>query len=93
MVYISHRLEEIVQIGDRVTILRDGKYIQTIPVKDTDVDGLARLMVGRELSEKFPKSESKTGETLLEVKHLQQNRCCRIFLSMCGAEKSSDFTG
>ncbi|UWP58282.1 sugar ABC transporter ATP-binding protein [Ruminococcus gauvreauii] len=72
VVYISHRLEEIVQIGDRVTILRDGKYIQTIPVKDTDVDGLARLMVGRELSEKFPKVRVKPGETLLEVKHLQQ---------------------
>lgn len=72
VVYISHRLEEIVQIGDRVTVFRDGKYIQTVAVKDTDVDGLARLMVGRELSEKFPKAAVEPGEALLEVKHLEQ---------------------
>ncbi len=72
VVYISHRLEEIVQIGDRVTVFRDGKYIQTIPVKDTDVDGLARMMVGRDLSEKFPKVSVEPGTTLLEVRHLKQ---------------------
>jgi ABC-type sugar transport system, ATPase component len=72
IVYISHRLEEIMQIGDRVTVFRDGQYIQTIPVVDTDLDSLVCLMVGRDLSEKFPKVQVEPGPVLLEVKSLTQ---------------------
>jgi len=70
IVYISHRLEEIPQIGDRVTILRDGKYINTLNVKDTTLDGLISLMVGRELKEKFPKEIVPVGEEILQAKNI-----------------------
>ncbi len=54
IIYISHRLEEIFRIADRVTVLRDGEYITTKDVKETDKDELIRYMVGRELTEAFP---------------------------------------
>ncbi len=70
MIYISHRLEELPQIADRVTVLRDGETIGTKEVKDIDRDEMIRLMVGRELSQIFPKREVKLGETVLELKNL-----------------------
>jgi ABC-type sugar transport system ATPase subunit len=54
IVYISHRLEEIFEIADRVTVLKDGKLVGTLPVQDVDRDGLVRMMVGRPLSDIFP---------------------------------------
>lgn len=54
IVYISHRLEEIFEIADRVTVLKDGKVIGTLPVREVDRDGLVRMMVGRPLSDIFP---------------------------------------
>jgi len=71
IVYISHRLEEIMKIGDRVTVFRDGKYIATKNIKDVTVDQIVALMVGRELNDYYPKVDVKPGEKLLEVKHLQ----------------------
>ena len=73
IVYISHRLEEILKIGDRVTVFRDGKYIQTLNVEDTSIDELISLMVGRSLSEQYPKIECTPGDTLLEVRGLKQS--------------------
>lgn len=70
MIYISHRLEELPIIADRVTVLRDGETIGTKDVKDIDRDEMIRLMVGRELSQIFPKREVKLGETVLELKNL-----------------------
>ena len=72
IIYISHRLEELKQIADRVTVLRDGEYIETIEVaKDKiDIDRLIKLMVGRELKEQFPKEAVQAGEVLLEIKGL-----------------------
>jgi ribose transport system ATP-binding protein len=72
IVYISHRLEEILKIGDRVTVLRDGKFIETLPVRDTTMDALIKLMVGRDLSEQYPKVVCAPGENALEVKCLNQ---------------------
>ncbi|MCD8352230.1 MAG: sugar ABC transporter ATP-binding protein [Planctomycetaceae bacterium] len=72
IVYISHRLEEILRIGDRVTVLRDGCHIKTVPVASMNVDSLISMMVGRDLSEKFPKVTVTPGPVLLEVKNLHQ---------------------
>lgn len=74
IVYISHRLEEILRIGDRVTVFRDGKYVQTINAIDTSVDELIKLMVGRDLSEQYPKVICELGEVLLEVCRLNRHR-------------------
>lgn len=74
IIYISHRLDEIFQIADRVTIFRDGCKIQTLDVKDTDKDTLIRLMVGREMTEIYPKyTGSRSEEILLETDHLCGN--------------------
>ena len=70
IVYISHRLEEVFQIADRVTILRDGRLVGTKPVAETDRDDIIRMMVGRELKEKIPKQAAQIGEPALTVKNL-----------------------
>lgn len=70
IVYISHRMEEIFQISDRVSILRDGQYIETKNIAETDKQELISLMVGRKLTDQYPKIEKTIGETRLEVKHL-----------------------
>lgn len=74
VIYISHRLDEIFQIADRVTVLRDGCKIQTLDVKETDKDMLISLMVGREMTEVYPKYDGKQEEeVILEVNHLSGN--------------------
>ncbi|MDR0447787.1 MAG: sugar ABC transporter ATP-binding protein [Treponema sp.] len=73
IVYISHRLEELSRIVDRVTILRDGKYVKTLNFADTNLPEIISLMVGRALTEKFPRIESPRGEKVLEVKNLNSN--------------------
>jgi ribose transport system ATP-binding protein len=73
VIYISHRLEEIFQITDRVTVLRDGKKIGTVNTEETDRDTLITMMVGRELKEMYPKREVPIGNVLMEVKHLTIN--------------------
>ncbi|HRH43825.1 MAG TPA: sugar ABC transporter ATP-binding protein [Pyrinomonadaceae bacterium] len=70
LIYISHRLEELPIIADRVTVLRDGETIGTKAVKDIDRNEMIRLMVGRDLSQVFPKREVKQGEIVLELKNL-----------------------
>ncbi|ADE40013.1 sugar ABC transporter ATP-binding protein [Candidatus Puniceispirillum marinum] len=70
IIYITHRLAEIQQIGDRITVLRDGKSIKTIAAKDATEDLLIGLMSGRKAGSVFPKIKSKPGETVLQVKNL-----------------------
>nr|WP_167351579.1 sugar ABC transporter ATP-binding protein [Clostridium ragsdalei] len=70
IIYISHRLEEFAQIGDRVTVMRDGETIETVNIKGTSIDELIKLMVGREIKEKFPKVKVDLGEEILRVKGL-----------------------
>jgi len=67
IVYISHRLEEISSIADRVTVLRDGQSIETRAMRETDRAGLIRLMVGREISAIFPKRPVPIGDVVLEA--------------------------
>ena len=70
IVYISHRLKEIFEICDDITVLRDGKFIAQRAVAETDEDHLIELMVGRRLDEQYPRVESKHGTRCLQVKHL-----------------------
>ena len=70
MMYISHRLEELPVIADRVTVLRDGRTIETREMADVSTEQLIRLMVGRDLSAVFPKRAVDLGETIFELKNL-----------------------
>ncbi|MFH1926596.1 MAG: ATP-binding cassette domain-containing protein [Chloroflexota bacterium] len=70
IIYVSHRLEEVYSIADRVTVLRDGKWINTLPIEDTDRDGLVRMMVGRTLKETFPGGSGGGDEEALRVEGL-----------------------
>lgn len=70
VIYISHRMEEIFRISDRVTIMRDGQYIGTKLTEETSRPELINMMVGRTLEEQFPKADRTIGEVALEVKHL-----------------------
>jgi rhamnose transport system ATP-binding protein len=70
MVYISHRLEELPVIADRVTVLRDGRTIDTRPMSEVNRQQLIQMMVGRELSAVFPKREVELGDVALELRDL-----------------------
>jgi len=70
VIYVSHRLDEVKAICDRATILRDGAYIATVPVASTSIDEMIRLMVGRDLKDKFPKTAVEPREELLRVEGL-----------------------
>ena len=70
MIYISHRLEEIFEIGDRVTVMRDGQYIGTKEVSEVHREDLIHMMVGRELKDEYPKERFARGEEVLRVEGL-----------------------
>lgn len=70
IVYISHRLEEIAEMADRVTVLRDGKHIRTAPIDDFSVDQIVSMMVGRDISDLFRKLDVPIGDPVLEVRNL-----------------------
>ena len=70
IIYISHRLEELSRIVDRCTILRDGNHVKTLNFAETSLQEIISLMVGRNLTEKFPRIEAKKGEKVLEIKNL-----------------------
>ena len=72
IIYISHRLEEIFQVADKITVLRDGQYIATRDVEKTNRNELISLMVGRKLVDVYPKKTNVAGETALEVKDLNR---------------------
>ena len=71
IIYISHRLKEIFEITDRVTVLRDGKKVGTLKTKDTDSNKLVEMMVGRDIKDMYPKKEVKIGDYIMEVKNLK----------------------
>ena len=77
IVYISHRLEELQHIVDRVTIMRDGKYILTNDFKAMTMSEIIANMVGREIKEKFPRISCNKGKKILEVKNLNAGRMVR----------------
>ena len=77
VVYISHRLEELQHIVDRVTIMRDGQYILTNDFKAMTMDQIIANMVGREIKEQFPRVDTEKGEKILEVRHLNAGKMVR----------------
>lgn len=90
IVYISHRLQEILKIGDRLTIFRDGQYINTVNVKDIDIDQMVAMMVGREMTDYYPKVDVVPGEKLLEVKNIRQGTVLKD-VSFCA--RAGEITG
>lgn len=73
IIYISHRLEEIYQICDRVTVLRDGNYIATRKLAEVQMEEIIQMMVGREVVERFPRTLHKAGEEVLRVEGLSRS--------------------
>ena len=70
IIYISHRMEEIFALADRITVMRDGKYVGTKMASEIDNNGLIKMMVGRDLDEQYPTVEKEIGEVALEVNRL-----------------------
>ena len=70
LVFISHRFDEVFELCDTVTVLRDGAYVDTLPISDTTIDEMVELMVGREVGDLFPKTPAEVGEPVLEVSEL-----------------------
>ena len=73
MLYISHRMEEIFEIADRVTVIRDGSYVRTARINEVNEQQLISWMVGREMSDMYPKAEVEIGDTILEVNGISRD--------------------
>ncbi|MBQ5927968.1 MAG: sugar ABC transporter ATP-binding protein [Oscillibacter sp.] len=77
IVYISHRMEEIFELCDRITILRDGQYIDTKYIKDITMDDVVQMMIGREIGERFPNRNVAIGGEVLRVEDLTHEKFFR----------------
>lgn len=77
IVYISHRLEELQHIVDRITVMRDGQYITRVNYKDVTMDEIIAHMVGREIKEQFPRVQCEKGKKIFEVKNLNAGKLVR----------------
>lgn len=73
IIYISHRMEEIFRLSDRVSVIRDGKYITTLNTAETNKQELIKLMVGRELNETYPERENPSGEIIMKLNKVSGN--------------------
>jgi ribose transport system ATP-binding protein len=74
IIYISHRLKEIFELADEVTVLKDGRYVDTRSVADVSMDDLVKLMIGRDLKDVYPKRAETSGDVLLEVNNLSRTK-------------------
>lgn len=72
IVYISHRMEELFALSDRVTVMRDGTYVGTVKTKETTFDQLIKMMVGRDITTRFPKEYCTKGSEVLRVENLSR---------------------
>ena len=70
MVYISHRMEEIFELCDRITVLRDGSYIGVKNIPETNMNEIVKMMIGREIGERYPQRDCKIGDVMLDVQNL-----------------------
>ncbi len=77
IVYISHRLEEILEVADRITILREGKRVNTLNVKETNLDEIIHLMVGKDIKNRYPKEYADIGKVVFEVIKLSRGTVLR----------------
>jgi ribose transport system ATP-binding protein len=73
VIYVSHRMDEVLQIGDRATVLRDGRKIATVSLAETSLDDLIQMIVGRYLADKFPKTSIEIGPEVLRVEGLTRH--------------------
>lgn len=78
IIFISHRLEEVFEISDRITVLRDGKKVGTVETAKTSSEEIIKMMVDREISNLYPKEEIRLGENVLEVKNLSVGKLRQI---------------
>ncbi|MBC8535983.1 sugar ABC transporter ATP-binding protein [Feifania hominis] len=72
IIFISHKLDEVLAVADRITVMRDGQYITTVEASSTTENDLIRWIAGRELKDLYPKEEAEIGPTVLEVRHLSR---------------------
>ena len=94
VIFISHKLKEVMQISNRISVLRDGKLISTLATDETTPNELSRLMVGREITTKYVKSTKKCGETVLEIDNIslidhhnhERNLLKNVNLKVCRGE-------
>jgi len=77
IVYISHRMKEIFELADEVTVLKDGRYVGTRQVADVAMDELVRMMIGRDLEDVYPVRRTEPGAVVLKVSHLAQEHLAR----------------
>ncbi|WP_324716575.1 sugar ABC transporter ATP-binding protein [Carboxydochorda subterranea] len=82
IVFISHRLEEVLEVADRITVLRDGQKVATLPRDQASVDHLVSLMVARQIENRFPKIPVAAGRTVLEVMHLTTRKLQDVSLTV-----------
>ena len=78
IVYISHRMEEIFRVGDRVTVMRDGKYVGTVSVKETTMDDLVAMMVGHRVENLYGRTYNTPGEVALRTENLTGRRFRKV---------------
>lgn len=90
IVYISHRMEEIFELCDRITVLRDGSYIDTKKIADTDMNDVVKMMIGREIGERYPLRDAKIGDVVFEVKNLN---CPDTFENVCFDVRAGEVLG
>jgi len=93
IIYISHRLEELFEICSDITVLKDGKYVDTVSAAGTTVRHLVNMMVGRELTDMFPKRNAKIGDLMLKVEHLQRKEVVRDVSFQVRAGEVVGFSG
>ena len=87
IIYITHRMREIQRIGDRITILRDGKFVDTIPVAGSSEKKMVNLMTGRVIDHVFPSIKNKKGDTYLSIKNLSDGRLLDdVSMEFCAGE-------
>lgn len=82
VILISHRMEDIFAVGDRVAVLKDGENSGVLNVADCTVDDIVRLMIGRQMTQQFPEKTNKVGEKILEVKHLSNDSVTDISFTL-----------
>jgi len=86
LVFVSHRLAEVFEIADRITVLRDGRHVATFPTEATNRDEVVRAMVGRVLSELYPERASATGPALLELRGVTSGELGPVDLELRAGE-------
>ena len=89
IVYITHKMSELFEIADQVSVFRDGRFVGEHEASKVTRDDIIRLMVGREVTQMFPKTEVPIGDVVLSARNLRSPAASRTFLSICVAARFS----